>query len=138
MTLPEQIKLVNALIRENPDVRICDYIAVLSEVKGIIPRTTKKVDTRQKTFTPAQELFIVENHAVFTAKEISFGLTLDLKTVYNIGTSHRLKFKAAFAKKKPIPIYGKTKRIAAYVPDKPKEKIIRPAAEYDNLKSNYA
>lgn len=133
MTLPEQIKLVNALIRENRDVRICDYLEVVQEIEGIeLPAEKPK----PKTHTPSQELFILEHHASFTASEISAALHVEIKTVRELAKQHRVAFKPP-KEKKHIPVYGKKNRLG-FIPDKVKPKIIRPTAEYDNLKSNYA
>ena len=125
------------MIKENRDVRICDYLEALTEIECITPSEIKKEqDMRPRTYTLEQERFIFDHAESFTARDIAIALNLKIETVYNIGMRHKLTFKLA-KPKKYVPPYIRSVREPAYIPDKAKAPIIRPKPTYDNLKTNY-
>lgn len=135
MTLPERITLINSLIKEDRDHTIRDYLDTVAEIEQINPPIKEPV-MMPRTFTEEQEAFILHNHVDMTVKEMAGALTLQADIIYNF--CHRYKLKYKRYSKPPVVRTLPAQREKAFVPDAPRVPIVRPAAEYNNLKSNYA
>lgn len=131
MTLSDRIKLINHLIKASQDIRICDYLAILSEREAVEqPEIIEPVMNKPQLYTAEDADFITRHHADITAREIAWKLDLSEETVRNFGSRYGLIFKKPTLEQKRAYTPG-------FVPDAPKAKAIRPAANYDNLKTNY-
>jgi len=58
MTLPEKIKLIDALIRENPETTIKEYLEDLYEIERIERKTTQPCHSENTPKTTTVELRI--------------------------------------------------------------------------------
>lgn len=135
MTLAGRISLIDALIREHPEYTIRDYLDIVAEIEQIKPPIKEPI-MMPRTFTAVQELFILENHEEKTVKEMAAALVLPEETIYNYCHRHKLKYKSgkiAGASRERTRI-----REGGFAPDPPRIPIVRPAADYNNIKSNYA
>lgn len=128
MTLPDRIQLINDMIRENRDARICDYLEALpgAEIKA-------QQMNKPTKYTVDDALFMMRHAEDFTAPEMADNLNLDVNAVYNFGSRNKLAFKAVTEPKKR----KEPQHLRSVHADAPKVPIIRAPAVYDNLKTNY-
>lgn len=132
MTLPERIKLMEDMIRENREVRICDYLEAMAEVDQI-ELTKSKAMNKPKKYTVDDALFMMRHAEDYDVRQIAEKLNLTIEDVYNFGSRNKLTFKPVTAPKKR----EEPKHLQSVRADAPKVPIIRAAANYDNLKTNY-
>lgn len=131
MTLSARIDLVNALIAEDGDRTIRDYLDTVAEIEAIKPPEIKEpVMNTPLLYTSADANYIIINAHDPTVRQIAGRLNLSIATVYNFGSRYGLTFK------KPA-LQQKRQFKDGIIPDAPKEKIQRAPGIYNNIQRNY-
>lgn len=124
MTIEQKIKLIDDLIKENPEVTISEYLFAAQEIELIEKAPNMPSRKGKPNLTEEQKKSVlVLAHAKNTAKEISeiTGLTLD--RIYKICAAAGQSIRAIRHPEVIAP---------ADIPDIPAKRFTRPAAQYSN------
>lgn len=121
MTLSDQIKLTDVLVRNEPDTTIREYLDMVKEIDNIKPVEMSK----PKQYTPDQAQFMLTHHKSFTAVEMAVRLNIEVATVYNFAYRNKLSFKSV--NQSQVAFEREDKRR-----NERKKPLIRPAAQYSN------
>lgn len=126
MTLPQKINLIDALIRENRDVTVGEYLFALAEIENVEKSSDMGSRLNCKNVTDQEKSMILA-----MAKEDVPPMTIAKKMGVHFTVVYRLcKQKAGGIREIRHP--GVTSKRGP-VPDMPEvKKIARPAAEYSN------
>lgn len=116
MNLSDQIKLIDDLIRENPEHTIRDFMETIADIDKIKPESEMN---KPVLYSAADAEFMILHAGELTVRQISDRLGIPESTVRNFGTRYKLSFRS-MPMRLPMPT---TKR---------KTSRPRPAAVYSN------
>lgn len=142
MTLAWQISIIDDLIRENPDVRIKDYLEVIAEMQQIEEQVNIKTMPQNKVPMEAKEKILRLAKKGITPSRIAAQMLYGSSTIYRVLKEMEYDVWQARDKRKLKAIEELKMERAGIIlagcevviePNKgPRSGIKRPAAEYSN------